>query len=403
MKRLPIVIVLAFSVSTFAEDTERFDALSHDITRRAAEQSKTSARQAIDITTKQLGNVLFHKIELILDANKPVYEVVFFKDGNEAEVEIDASNGKILISEPMPNDFKNPDPNLRPALEKSKLSLAQAIEAAQQKHPGASIVRAEADASAGAPAFTIELLKDNAFSTLQVAANAEVKPAPQQTNRDERAWTFDRDPTGKPPPGWTFGYTTPAEGKARWTVEKDAKPMSGPNVLNLDAASGSHAFNLAMADGTRYDDVEFRTRLRANTGKEDQGGGLIWRCSDPNNYYICRLNPLETNFRVYHVVKGKRTQLAGVDVKAEAGKWRVIRIKMLGDHIQCFLDGQKLLDCRDKTITTPGMVGLWTKADASSSFDNIAVRKALPTKSDDVPAVAPGAPAKRDPDGDDDD
>jgi len=221
--------------------------------------------------------------------------------------------------------------------------------------------------------------------------------------REYRRWTFDRDPAGKPPPGWTFAHTNPAEGKARWTVEKDPGAPSAPNILTLHAASGPRAFNLAIADDTHEADVDLSVCLRANSGKEDQGGGLIWRCTDPDNYYICRINPLESNFRVYHVVKGKRTQLAGVDAKLNAGKWCVVRVKMIGDHIQCFLDGQKLLDCHDKTITAPGRVGLWTKADASSSFDNIAVRKAAPAKSDNAPVADPGAPAKRDPDGDDDD
>lgn len=386
-----------------AEDIERFDSLAHDIARRAAQQAKIQSHEVFDLTTKHAGPVVFHKVELILDASKPVYEVVFFKGAEEAEVEIDAVTGKILISEPMPADLRFENPNLRPALEKSKTSLAAAIDAARKHAPGATVIRAETEMSGNSPTFLIELLKNNDFSTLRIDAEGRITPVPPLTDRNERCWTFDRDSAGKPPPGWTFGFTTPAEGKARWTVEKDPKPMSGPNVLNLDAASGPRAFNLAIADATHYGDLDLSTRLRANSGKIDQGGGLIWRCKDSDNYYICRLNPLESNFRVYHVVKEKRTQLASLDVKADSGKWYALRVKMIGDHIQCFLDGRKLLDVHDKTITAPGRVGLWTKADASSSFDNITVRKALPATSDTAPVADPGAPAKRDPDGDDDD
>jgi hypothetical protein len=115
--------------------------------------------------------------------------------------------------------------------------------------------------------------------------------------------------------------------------------------------------------------------FKAVKGKLDQGGGLVWRWQDPGNYYIARMNPLEDNYRVYKVVGGKRTHLGTKEgIKVPAGEWHRLKIKQEGDHIECFLDGQKELDVHDATFKDAGKVGLWTKADAQSHFDELRVK-----------------------------
>jgi hypothetical protein len=187
-----------------------------------------------------------------------------------------------------------------------------------------------------------------------------------------RSWSFDDDPAGRPPAGWSIAYTGTGTRDAKWTVEKDVGQPA--NILRLHARSGRPVYNVAMAVDTSLRDVDVRTRLRPDSGEVDQGGGVIWRCRDADNYYICRFNPLESNFRVYRVVNGKREQLQSADVKTESGRWYEVRAVMVGDHITCYLDGRKLLDVWDDTFKGPGMIGLWTKADASSSFDDVSVR-----------------------------
>jgi Domain of Unknown Function (DUF1080) len=114
--------------------------------------------------------------------------------------------------------------------------------------------------------------------------------------------------------------------------------------------------------------------FKALKGKLDQGGGLVWRYQDNNNYYIARMNPLEDNFRVYKVVNGKRIQLATKeDLPVKAGEWHTITIKMAGDQIECSLDGKKYLEAKDDTFAKPGKIGLWSKADAQSYFDNLKI------------------------------
>jgi len=114
--------------------------------------------------------------------------------------------------------------------------------------------------------------------------------------------------------------------------------------------------------------------FKAVRGKKDQGGGIVWRYKDANNYYIACINPLEDNYRVYKVVDGKRTQLQTKErLKVPAGEWHDLKIKTKGDRIECFLDGKKELDTKDGTFTDAGKIGLWTKADAQTEFDDLRV------------------------------
>src|SRR5262249_45715295 len=122
-------------------------------------------------------------------------------------------------------------------------------------------------------------------------------------------------------------------------------------------------------------DLELSVQFKAMRGKNDQGGGLVWRYQDADNYYICRMNPLEDNFRVYKVVGGKRTQLeTKEDLKIPTGEWHTIKIEQRGDQIECYLDGKKYLEARDGTFTNAGKVGLWSKSDAQSHFDKFEIR-----------------------------
>jgi hypothetical protein len=97
---------------------------------------------------------------------------------------------------------------------------------------------------------------------------------------------------------------------------------------------------------------------------------LVWRAMDSNNYYAAWYNPLEDNYRVYRVEQGRRIQLQNADIKHSEG-WHTLRVRMEGDHIQCYYDGGKYLDVKDSTFQAAGKIGLWTKADAQSHFDDL--------------------------------
>jgi hypothetical protein len=129
-----------------------------------------------------------------------------------------------------------------------------------------------------------------------------------------------------------------------------------------------------------FGDGEIAVRFKAVTGREDQGGGVIWRAQDSENYYIARFNPLEDNFRIYYVVDGARKILADARIALPAEEWHTLRIVQRGDQFEGYLDGKKLLDGSDDKFTKPGGVGLWTKADAVTSFDDFTVHLGEPTK-----------------------
>ena len=147
-----------------------------------------------------------------------------------------------------------------------------------------------------------------------------------------------------------------------------------PDEAQTTADKGA-TFNLCVAAEPVLKDVEVSVAFKAVKGENDQGGGVVWRYQDANNYYVARMNPLEDNFRVYKVVGGKRSpEFQNAEVKIPSGEWHTLKVRMVGDHIECFLDDKKYLDVKDGTFTGVGKVGLWTKADAQTSFDNFQVK-----------------------------
>jgi hypothetical protein len=190
-----------------------------------------------------------------------------------------------------------------------------------------------------------------------------------------RTFRFGKDDAGTVPAGWKAAKTGMGEGSVWKVVADDTAPSKSGFALAQTAEGPNALFNLCVAEETNYKDLELSVAFKAVRGQKDQGGGLVWRYQDANNYYIARMNPLEDNYRVYKVVGGKRTQLeTKEDVKIPVNEWHRLKVTMKGDHIECFLDGKKLLDARDTTFAKAGKIGLWTKADAQSHFDEFQVK-----------------------------
>jgi hypothetical protein len=179
----------------------------------------------------------------------------------------------------------------------------------------------------------------------------------------ENTWNFDADTPGGIPEGFTVVL-------GDWKNVADADAPSRPGVLAQLAKNSGSTFNLILVSGTNSKNVDISVKMKAVAGKEDQGGGLVWRAMDSNNYYVARYNPLEDNYRVYKVEQGRRIQLQNADIKHSEG-WHTLRVRMEGDHIQCYYDLRKYLDVKDSTFQVSGKIGLWTKADAQSHFDDL--------------------------------
>jgi hypothetical protein len=189
----------------------------------------------------------------------------------------------------------------------------------------------------------------------------------------ERTIRFSKEELGKVPMGWTAAKTGNGEGSVWKIVEDETAPSQNGYVLAQIAEGPNNLFNICVLEDSNYKDVELSVSFKPIAGKNDQGGGFVWRYKDNNNYYLARLNPVgsASSFAVYKVENGKRSQFQGKRLpKVPVGEWHTLRIKMTGDQIQCYFDGKKELEVKDSTFKEAGKVGLWSKSDAQTHFDD---------------------------------
>ena len=176
---------------------------------------------------------------------------------------------------------------------------------------------------------------------------------------------FDTATVGQSPAGWTCTRT--GTGEAKWTVERDASAPSQPNVLKQ---SGVATYPVCFKDDTSVKDGYVEVKFKSISGKEDQAGGVVWRLKDANNYYIARANALEDNVTIYHTINGRRTEKGRTNIKVAANTWHAIRVDFAGNHFVVTYDGRKALEWSDDTFKDAGKVGVWTKADSVTLFDD---------------------------------
>jgi hypothetical protein len=177
--------------------------------------------------------------------------------------------------------------------------------------------------------------------------------------------TFDRDAVGSLPSGWTAGVT--GRGAPKWTIEADPTAPSAPNVLKQ---SGAGTFPWCVKEGTALTDGVVEVKFKPISGKEDQAGGLVWRWKDGDNYYIARANALENNVSLYYTQNGRRNTIKYVDAPVAKNQWHTLRVEFIGKRIRVALDGKRYIELDDERIDGPGAVGVWTKADSVTAFDD---------------------------------
>jgi len=176
---------------------------------------------------------------------------------------------------------------------------------------------------------------------------------------------FDNFKAGAAPPGWTASRT--GSGSAKWSVEKDDSAPSKPNVLKQ---SGAATFPVCIKKDTNIKDGFIEVKFKPVAGKEDQAGGVIWRAKDSDNYYIARANALEGNVTIYHTIKGKRTEKKRTNMKVTSNQWHTLRVDFQGNRFTVTFDGKKAIEWDDETFKDAGKVGVWTKADSVTLFDD---------------------------------
>ena len=185
------------------------------------------------------------------------------------------------------------------------------------------------------------------------------------------ATSFEDDAVGDLPRGFVVAETNGAGTPASWRVQPGIDPDDPGQVVGVEAASAGQTYNLLLTQAAHPADFSLSVYLIPRSGAEDQGGGLVWRARDADNYYVARWNPLEDNVRLYTVVDGNRSMLGSADVVARPQMWHHLQVRMHGDAITVSLDGKARIEVRDMTFADGGPIGLWTKADASTLFDQI--------------------------------
>jgi len=183
------------------------------------------------------------------------------------------------------------------------------------------------------------------------------------------SFSFDDNRIGEIPSGWS-GFFTGKGKSGKWKVLDD----NGNNVLAQTSMENfGYHFDVIVNDELIYKDLEITLKFKGVEGKEDQGGGPVWRYQDVDNYYIARANPLENNYRLYKVVDGNRKMLESIDIDVTTGEWHTVKIIMKGNRMECYYNGELHLSTTDNTFTNAGKIGLWTKADAVTYFDDLQI------------------------------
>ena len=138
-----------------------------------------------------------------------------------------------------------------------------------------------------------------------VLAGMSLSVVPAFADEKTRLITFAKSDSGRLPTGWTAAKTGEGEGSVWQVAADDTAPGKTGHVRVQTAKGPTRLFNLCLLDGSTFADGELSVAIKANKGDIDQGGGLVWRCQDANNYYVCRYNPIEGNFRLYYLKDGR--------------------------------------------------------------------------------------------------
>ena len=186
-----------------------------------------------------------------------------------------------------------------------------------------------------------------------------------------RLWNFDGDPPGALPKTFVVGTLVDGRPAGEWKVLKTDRAKSPPQVLAQLMGKGfEHAYKVVLIKSMTASNLDLQVSFLPIEGNGDMGGGVIWRASGDRDYYLARANPLEQNIRIYRVVKGVRHLLQNFDQIIDVRQWHTLHVITRGCQIQVLYDEKPVFDLCDQTFTT-GSIGLWTKSDAVTYFDDL--------------------------------
>lgn len=200
-------------------------------------------------------------------------------------------------------------------------------------------------------------------STVLVSAIALATLSPTLSMADVE--NFDKTSVGSLPAGWIAGVT--GIGSPRWAVIADPSAPSSPNVLNQ---SGAGTYPWAVKKDVVLGDGYVETKFKSISGKEDQAAGVVWRWKNGTTYYVARANANEGNVSLYYTTHGTRSTIKYVSAPVPRGVWNTLRVEFQGARIRVALNGKVYIEADDEHIQGTGAVGVWTKSDSATSFDD---------------------------------
>jgi hypothetical protein len=183
---------------------------------------------------------------------------------------------------------------------------------------------------------------------------------------------IDHMKLGSAPTGFTFARTGRG-GESEWTVTEDRTALSGFAIEQTSTDRTDYRFPLAIHESLSAANLDVEIRFKAVAGKIDQAGGIAVRLQDADNYYVVRANALEDNVRFYRVVKGRREQLDGANLRVTPNEWHTLGLHAEGELFTVSYDGKTLFSVTDQTFAEAGGVALWTKADSVTRFDQVTI------------------------------
>lgn len=215
--------------------------------------------------------------------------------------------------------------------------------------------------------------EDESAAPVAAAVAAPEAAAALQAAGKQIKYNFDTDAPGQLPAKFHSGLT--GRGKpVNWVVQAEPTAPSQPNVLAQTSEDKTdYRFPLAIADEGSFRDLNLSVKFKAISGDVDRAGGLAFRLKDANNYYVLRANAFKDNFNLYRVVNGRRTEIKGSSSKVTSGEWHELRVEAVGDKFTCYFDGTRKIEVTDDTFKDAGKIGLWTKADSVTFFDDLRV------------------------------
>jgi len=208
---------------------------------------------------------------------------------------------------------------------------------------------------------------------MRVFAQSESSSSSQSLSTEPTTIDFEHFETGPVPKDFTpflggFGKDS------AWQIKSEPSALSGTKVLAQTSYDQiDNRFPMLVYNDITAKNVRVAVQFKTLSGKIDQAAGIIVRFQDPNHFYVVRANALEDTVQLYRLVEGVHHVVTSKNVHVESGKWHSLNVMIDDVHVTAFLDGQQLFDVRDDTFSAAGKIGLLTKSDGVTLFDDLQV------------------------------